>query len=159
MIHLREVRLSDVDMIYQWANDPLTRQNSFNSDKIKYDEHVQWFNRMLNRNDVKMYILMEDNKPVGQIRLNINDTNAEISYSIASDFRGMGYGRKIVSLVVDEIKMNIPEVLTVSAQVKPGNSASKSIFEKEGFAMKSVCYELALENTGGETVRKLPSSK
>lgn len=141
-LYLRKAALSDLDLYYEWANDPVVRSNSFSSEPIPYENHVKWFNRSLNKDDVHLFVLMEDDVPVGQIRINISDAVAEISYSISSEFRGKGYGRKIVSLLIEKIKKEIPGIKTISARVKPDNEASKKVFEKEGFNMKEVVFEL-----------------
>lgn len=141
-LYLRKAALSDLDLYYEWANDPVVRSNSFSSEPIPYEDHVKWFNRSLNKDDVHLFVMMEDDVPVGQIRINISDAVAEISYSISSEFRGKGYGRKIVSLLIEKIKKEIPGIKTISARVKPDNEASKKVFEKEGFNMKEVVFEL-----------------
>lgn len=141
-LYLRKAALSDLELYYEWANDPVVRSNSFSSEPIPYEDHVKWFNRSLNKDDVHLFVLMEDDVPVGQIRINISDAVAEISYSISSEFRGKGYGRKIVSLLIEKIKKEIPGIKTISARVKPDNEASKKVFEKEGFNMKEVVFEL-----------------
>lgn len=141
-LYLRKAELSDLDLYYEWANDPAVRRNSFCSELIPYEDHVKWFNRSLNEEDGHLYVLMENDVPVGQIRINISDAVAEISYSISSEFRGKGYGRKIVALLIEKIKKEIPNIKTISARVKPDNEASKKVFEKEGFNMKEVVFEL-----------------
>lgn len=145
-LYLRSTELSDVDLYYEWANDPVVRSNSFNTEHIPYESHVNWFNLALQRDDVVLFVLMEDDTAVGQIRLNIKDCVAEISYSISSDFRGKGYGGKIVALIVEKIKTEMHDIKAVRARVKPDNAASLKVFEHEGFAKKEVVFELNVEN-------------
>ena len=47
---------------------------------------------------------MDEQIPVGQIRLNIENNDAEIGYSSVSKFRRTGYGHLIFRLVVDDKK-------------------------------------------------------
>ena len=63
-----------------------------------------------------------------------------------SDFRGKGYGHKIVSLLIEKIRDDMPDIKTVCARVKPGNEASRNVFDNEGFNMKEVVYELDLNS-------------
>ena len=72
MIKLRKVEYSDINLLYRWANDPIVRKNSFNSAPISFDAHKDWFNKMMDDPSVFQFILMDENTPVGQIRLNIN---------------------------------------------------------------------------------------
>lgn len=143
-LYLRKAELSDVDMYYEWANDPVVRCNSFNTKPIPYEDHINWFNRVIHRDDFVLFVLMEDDTAVGQIRINISDTDAEISYSISSEFRGKGYGGKIVSLLIEKIIEEMPDIRTVSARVKPDNVASLKVFEREGFTKKEVIFELGV---------------
>ena len=140
MQFLRKATMNDMDLIFEWANDPVVRSNSFNSEPITYENHVEWFNRIMADNNVLQFILIDDEIPVGQIRLNIEGAEAEIGYSIAADYRGKGYGRRILQLIVEEVEKNHPEIKTLVAKVKPDNMASKKLFESEGYEMKYSCY-------------------
>lgn len=88
-----------IDLLYKWVNDPIVRQSAFNTDEINYEEHCNWFTRCLQREDVKIYILIENGMPVGQVRLNIEKGEALIDYSIASEYRGRGLGYVIIELI------------------------------------------------------------
>ena len=144
MVYLREATMQDMDLIYEWANDPAVRINSFNSEPIQYDTHVKWFKRIMSDESVLQYILMDDDKNVGQIRLNIDGAEAEIGYSIASDYRGKGYGHLILQLVAKEVKKKYPEIKILVAKVKPENIASNKLFEHEGYTLKYHCYSVQL---------------
>lgn len=145
-LFLRLADISDLDMYYEWANDPVVRNNSFNSAPIPYADHVKWFNKALGSDDVVLYVLMDADTAVGQIRISVTDSVAELSYSIASDFRGMGYGSKIVLLLIDKIRVDRPEIQTIRARVKPDNNASLKVFENQGFTKNEVVFELDLDN-------------
>ena len=144
MVYLREATLQDMDLIYEWANDPLVRNNSFNSEPIPYETHVKWYDRIMSDESVLQFILMDEDIPVGQIRLNIDGDEAEIGYSIASDYRGKGYGHKVLQLVAEEVKKKYPDIRCLVAKVKPENIASSKLFEHEGYEMKYSCYTLQL---------------
>ncbi len=144
MIYLRKATMQDMDLIYEWANDSVVRINSFNSYPIQYDTHVKWFNRIMSDESVLQFILMDDDTPVGQIRLNIEGDEAEIGYSIALLYRGKGYGHKVLQLIAEEVKARHQEIKCLVAKVKPENIASSKLFEHEGYEMKYSCYTLKL---------------
>lgn len=144
MVYLREANMQDMDLIYEWANDPAVRINSFNSEPIQYDTHVKWYNRIMSEEAVLQFILMDDDTPVGQIRLNIDGDEAEIGYSIASAYRGKGYGHAVLQLVAEEVKADHPDIKCLVAKVKPGNIASRKLFEHEGYETEYTCYKLQL---------------
>lgn len=142
MVFLRKAERKDIDLLYKWANDPVVRKNSFNSKTISYESHIKWFDRIICDPTILLYILMVDDTPVGQIRLDVEDGEAEISYSIDSEFRGKGYGRIILQLIAREVNMNHQNIITLVAKVKPDNIISKNLFESEGYKMIYACYTL-----------------
>lgn len=144
-IYLREAMPLDIDLLYEWANDSVVRNNSFNTDTIPYETHQRWFNKIMQDSSIYQFILMSDDVPIGQIRLNLDNEHkgqAEISYSIARGHRNCGYGRKILQLLREEIKTKYPAIRNLIAKVKPDNIASKKLFEKEGYDLKYCCYSL-----------------
>lgn len=142
MVHLREAVKSDMDLLYEWANDPVVRHNSFRSGHIPYDVHQKWFGRMMEDERVLQYILMDDDTPVGQIRLNMDADEAEVGYSVASQYRGQGFGRIMLRLVAKEVASRYPHIKRLVAKVKPDNIASNRLFESEGYDMEYLCYSL-----------------
>lgn len=131
---LKRVQQKDVDLLYKWANDKTVRANSFNTEQIPYETHVKWFNSMLDAPDVYMYILYEDDIPTGQIRINVEGKRARISFSVAENMRGRGFGKAMLSMLPNQIKKDkISCVTQLEGEVKYGNSASSGAFEKCGY--------------------------
>ena len=134
-IHLRKVENKDMMLLYQWVNDSLVRKNSFNSGNISLEEHQKWFNEKFKNPNESIYILMVDEKSIGQVRLSKSNKQVIISYSIDSKYRGQGYGKLILKLVEDKIN---DENIKLIGRVKRDNIASQLIFqslnyEKEEF--------------------------
>ena len=142
MVYLREATPTDMDLLFEWANDPAVRKNSFRSDPIPYEDHVKWFQHVMEDKNILQFILMDDDIPVGQIRLNLDNDEAEIGYSIVAEYRGKGYGHKILQLMIDKVHTEYPQIKKLIAKVKPENKASKKLFESEGYEMKYSCYSL-----------------
>lgn len=126
MIMLRRCTYSDMDIIYKWINDDEVRNNSFNSNYIEYESHVKWFNEKMNSSNTYMYIILNNNKEIGTARLEKNNSKATISYLISNEYRGKGYGNKIIDLIKKEAIINNIDVL--EAVVKKSNIASRKIF-------------------------------
>ncbi len=134
---LRKAVMDDAELILKWRNDEKTRENSFSSDVIALDDHIKWLSRKLEDPKCHMYMLEDDGEAVGNIRLDIldNDDVGEISYMIAPDKRGQGYGKAILSLVEDKAREH--GIKTLTGLVKDENVASKKCFEKAGYACAS----------------------
>ena len=142
MLKIRKAEPTDIKLLYNWVNDSAVRENSFNSNHISYEEHEKWFSKIMADENVYQYILMDNGLAVGQIRLNIDGNIAEIGYSIAKEFRGKGYGKMLLQLIVEEVEKNLPHVNSLVAKVKPNNISSKKSFESAGFITKYLYYEL-----------------
>lgn len=143
--YLRDAVKEDMDLLFEWANEREVRRNSFSSGKISYEEHQEWFSRILNRPDCRQYIYMQDEEPAGQIRITIDGETAEIGYSICAEKRGMGYGSKILELACKRAVCDFPNVRRLTAKVKPDNTASQKAFLKAGFEEAYYAYEMAVE--------------
>lgn len=140
--YLREADTKDVDLLFEWANDITVRKNSFNIETISYEDHIKWFEYLLKDALRKQYIYIVDDIPTGQVRVTkINENSVEIGYSVAADYRGMGYGKRMLQLVYEKIKIYFPEVDTVIARVKAENISSQKVFEATGFKAEYIEFQ------------------
>lgn len=126
--------IDDMKAVFELSNDMSVRQNSFNSDKIDWDLHKTWFeNKIKNENYLFFVIKTEQNQLISQVRFDKTDNT--ISISIAENYRGQGYGTKILKQVSDKI-LNEYKVKKINAYVKIENIISQRIFEKSGYNLK-----------------------
>lgn len=143
---LRKVCNNDKNLLLQWANDTTVRQNAFNQEQISSEEHEKWFKKVMNNNNVRMFIMMKEDIPIGQCRLDIsNDGNAEISYSIDSEYRGCGFGKKMLNMIKTEVKNDHKDIKKLIGKVKANNISSMKCFEENGFTDSYHCYELFVD--------------
>lgn len=140
-LYLRDVCKEDIDILFAWANDPVVRANSFNTEQIPYEDHKKWFSKLINDENRRQYFLMEDEEAVGQIRFSIDGKEAEIGYSISPEKRGCGYGQIILELAKTRLKEDRPDVTKLIGRVKEGNHASRTCFKKCGFTEVSGRFE------------------
>lgn len=131
--YLRQAVREDVERFFEWANEPAVRKNSFNTESIPWETHQQWFEKVLADDGVRMYVLMQKYLPMGQVRLSFEEGKWQISYSIASTYRGQGYGKIILQLAENELIRDGHVGETLFAEVKTDNVASQRIFAKLGY--------------------------
>lgn len=143
--YLREAVEADLDLLFDWANDPEVRRNSFSMAKIAYEEHRKWFLELLQDGSRKQYIYMADQIPIGQIRVIIQADKAEIGYSICKERRGRGYGKRMLALLQKQLLEDAPGVRTLAARVKEENPASEHAFLDSGYQKKYTLFELELK--------------
>lgn len=133
-IEIREAIINDAEILFDWANDPETRQNSFTSKVIDWNDHIVWFKEKLINPHVIIYILHLNEKPIGVVRFEINETTI-IGINVAPSHRGLGLGSKILNVACNRYWENNTSVIL--AYIKKGNIASRRIFEKAGFIFQS----------------------
>ncbi len=126
MLYLRRATIEDAEDVLRWRNDPTTRENSFTKDEIDLESHLKWFEKKLGQENCFMYILMENDNKAGNIRVDVEDGQGEISYMIAPDFRGKGYGKKIIGLVEE----------TLAEAASSGDENAKQIRILKGLTLK-----------------------
>ena len=147
-VFLRKATIEDAEDILRWRNDPTTRANSFTKDEISLLSHVNWFKRKLEDANSHIFILMDEDQKVGNIRVDVTDGVGEISYMIAPESRGKGYGKKIIALAEEEMRKGVSEVKTLIAFTLKDNVASGRCFEYNDYNREdtgdSFCYSKSI---------------
>lgn len=142
--YLRQADEKDMDLIFQWANEPAVRKNSFTTDMIAYEEHKEWYKNLLLNKNSKQYIYIDKNQVIGQVRVVTNGEQAEISYSVCIEKRCMGYAKVMLELLYKQVKQDFPQVKKLIAKVKPDNIASKKALMDMGYIEKYQVFEAEL---------------
>lgn len=133
-LKIRPANWDDCQLLWQWANEAEVRNWFFSSEFISWETHQEWFQQKLQEPNYYIFIgLDRQNKPVGQARFAIEDSNsAAISISIDSEKRGRGYGSLLLKKTINRI-FTQTSVKIIHAWVKTENTASQKMFEKAGF--------------------------
>ena len=121
-------------LVFSWANEAETRQQSFSTAAIPWEDHVKWYADSLAGEKRKLYICYHGEDPVGLFRIDFTEGyGAEISYNIAKEFRHRGYGREMLRIGERFLQKGFPNIRTLYARVKAENESSRRIFEKLGY--------------------------
>jgi RimJ/RimL family protein N-acetyltransferase len=140
MIHYRFAQPADAQLYFDWANDPDTRRQSFNSALISLETHVAWFTRKLADSDALLLVFEnEADKAVGQVRFErtpVADMPDEIIIGISVDAsqRGKGLASQLIAQGCAVCREKWGAV-TIHAYIKPENQASVRAFERAGFTL------------------------
>lgn len=130
----RKAEKSDMQMVFDWANEEETRKQSFSTKPITWEEHVAWYEKSLNSRDRYLFICMHGDIPVGLFRIDrLEEAIGEISYSIDKKYRGRGYALEMLKAGEEVLKKNRIIVWDLLAKVKKDNEASRHIFKVLGF--------------------------
>jgi len=134
---LREVKKDDVEIYWNWANDETVRKFSLSSERITWDEHKSWFAEKIDDKNSYMFLALSPGLiPIGQIRFDIKNNEAEIDVSIVKKKRGLGIGKAIIKAGIKKFLSLRPEAY-LAAHIKSDNRASIEAFMGAGFMKKS----------------------
>jgi ribosomal protein S18 acetylase RimI-like enzyme len=125
--------MADVDLLWRWVNEPLTRANSPSAAPIPYAEHVAWLRRRLGSETTRIWIFSDGGTPVGQVRFDRDGDLAVTSISVASEHRGRGFGRAMLTEAVRKMRGEWGPGVRPKALVLDRNPASLALFRACGF--------------------------
>jgi len=147
---VRTANAEDVNLIFEWANDPYVRKNSLNGDSIPFEVHQKWYSEKIACPATKLYIIENDSGvSVGVVRLEQKSERWLLNYNIAPILRGKGLARGMLSAALTYHR-DVVGCCTVGATVKVENVASRRVLERESFVQVQlnsdvVEYELTVK--------------
>ena len=140
---IRKAESTDKDcrLVFALSNNPAVRANSFNTEKIEYTNHLQWFENAMSDHNLLFFLVFEGDDFVGQIRLKRGfeyATECVISLSITEPFRGKGIALQFLNLGIQELIIIWPGIKSIVAEVKADNIVSNKLFASAGFQQVEV---------------------
>jgi SAM-dependent methyltransferase len=100
---------------------------------VSWEEHAKWFEATFRENTRKMFIVLVDEEPAGQVRFDRQgDAEAVVSAYLLESFTGKGYGVEAIRLACREI-LGCWSIKRILAFVRQDNSAAQKAFSKAGF--------------------------
>lgn len=123
-------------LLYEWSNDPVVRNGSFNPNRISLEEHRQWFEKKLSSKDCYIFIMEADGVSCGLVRFDLdkNKDEAILSYMISSKYRGKRLASAMLNKSICKFVKQQPET-TIIAHTIPDNIVSRRSLEKVGFLL------------------------
>jgi len=131
--HLRKAKRSDCKKLWDWANDPVVRKSSFNTDPIPLNTHKVWFDDRLKDPNSQIYILYTKRELIGQIRFDIMNGKAEVDISIDKKFRGCGLGTLLLVQGIRKFVKNT-KITAIQSRIKNQNLPSVKMFKRADFS-------------------------
>lgn len=127
-ISLRPATLEDAVHLFQWRNDPETRRSSINTDSVGWEDHIKWLNESLTNPHRKLFIAYNQFAPVGTIRIDDFGGSAELSWTVAPQYRGHGYAKAMIQAAI-----RAEPDKDIFAVIKMTNGASVKVASACGF--------------------------
>ena len=129
---LRKATEADSSLVLQWRNAPEVRRWSFQKDVIPADTHEAWFHEAL-RSDCRYILIAEsDGVPMGIVRVDRRENEAELHVYLGPEHMGRGLGSRVIEQGCVWARKHLG-VSSIVANVIPENGASVRAFEKAGF--------------------------
>jgi len=154
MISLRPATMTDLGMVFDWRNDPFVVSQGSSHRGVEREEHQTWFEKTIVGNSRRMFIVLEQGNPIGQIRFDRKDRmECVVSVYLLQAFTGRGWGVQAIRMGCAAI-FEVWDVDRVVACVRQDNQAGRSAFLKSGFReteAPGICsvehYSLTLSRT------------
>lgn len=136
MVTVRPAQASDSRVLWQWRNDAVARAASIDSSEVAWADHQRWFERSLSLDTrILLIALDERDERVGMVRFDIEDDGtAVVSINVAPASRGAGVGTLALRAGITWFHAVHPGMPLV-AYVRTENSASRRLFDREGFTL------------------------
>ena len=134
LFYLRRAVKEDSRLVYSLSNDPSVRRQSISKEQITWDEHLNWFEKKI-LDEEHIFLLAFDKKGnfIGQIRFQMENNAAVVSISIADQFRGKGFSKKMLVQASQRVFREKNRVNSILAFIKPDNDASINAFKSAKF--------------------------
>ena len=135
-IVLVSAKICHSEMIWEWRNDPITRKMSVNSEKVSWEEHTSWYEKVLLDKCRKLYVGEEGGIPIGVVRFDKCDDEEyvyEVSINISPTSRRKGFGKQLLTNEIRRVHKEVKNCKFIRAEVKKENEYSNKLFKSCGF--------------------------
>jgi L-amino acid N-acyltransferase YncA len=133
---IRKAKSEDIREVFNPSNQDYVREYSINKEKIKWENHVRWFNDIIQDRNNLFYVVTDNTERfLGQIRYNIETDKATVSISLSHLITGKGLSRPLLLESINKLLSEKKEVTEIIAYVSENNAASVKLFERAGFSL------------------------
>lgn len=139
-VEVRVATAADSSKLYEWRNNPAVRAVSRTTAPIDWDTHQRWLASVLNAADRSLLIGERRGSPVGVVRFDMHDSEAEISIYLVPGDHPPGEGGHLLASAERWLTTYRPEVIRIRAQVLAGNTRSERLFLGSGYRAESARY-------------------
>lgn len=127
-IEMRLADESDSRNIFLWRNHPRIRAVSVLPNEIVWIDHDAWYQEKCGQTNFPILIGEIAGKPVGVVRFEIKDAEAEVSIYLIPESDNRGFGQDLLRAAEGWLSINRPSVATIRAIVLHKNRPSIKLF-------------------------------
>jgi len=133
VISLRPATAADADLVFRWRNDPFILAHGSSQREVHWEEHQKWFAETISSSARRMFIVLEGDSPIGQVRFDRqNRQDCVVSVYLLRAFTGRGWGVRAINRGCTAV-FEAWDVERIIACVRMDNPPGRSAFLKAGF--------------------------
>lgn len=134
-LELRAATADDADRSFTWRNDPSTRRHSRDTRELDPVQHRVWWQAAVKDPARRLFIAHVGDRDVGVLRLDILDTQAEVSIYLDPALTGLGMGPRLLRAGQQWVRRHA-KLERLIATILPANRASARAFIDAGFVFQ-----------------------
>lgn len=137
-----------VELIYNWRNQPFIREVMYDSEPIKWENHLNWFQNILTNEQKVVKILYYKEIPYGLANFQMTDASANVGewgFYIGEQQAPKGMGTVLAYEMLEFLFKEL-NVRKVCAKVIDYNEVSLHFHKKVGFIQEGVLRKHILKN-------------
>lgn len=101
---------------------------------VSWEEHVRWFDSILQSSSVVLYVVFHEMERIGQVRFDsVTEHTARISIYLIPDYIDKGLGSKVIKESCVLLRAERPDISSIEAEIRSSNVRSIKSFERAGF--------------------------
>lgn len=139
-IQLRRATKEDAEDLFLWRNHSTMREASRNTEVMDRQGHHEWLGAILADSSRALLIGQIDDTPIGVVRFDLRNDEAEISIYLVPDQLDSGFGRPLLRSAENWLATNLPDVCRIAAHVRDSNERSRKFFLSAGYRIASADY-------------------
>jgi UDP-2,4-diacetamido-2,4,6-trideoxy-beta-L-altropyranose hydrolase len=139
-IEMRVAREDDSQKLFEWRNHPSIRQVSRNPGMIRWEDHQRWLAAVLADPDRLLLVGEHGDIPVGVVRFDVRDSEAEVSIYLVPGVHHAVRGGDLLQSAERWLAAKQPNVRAIHAEVLGANERSRRLFAEAGYQMESARY-------------------
>ena len=139
-IEMRMANADDSAKLFEWRNHPSIRSVSRSTEPVTWEEHQKWFASVMSSKDRVLLIGQSDKAPVGVVRFDKQEEDAEVSIYLVPDANHSGQGRNLLLSAEQWIEEKRPDIKCIRASVIGSNKHSQGLFLAAGYQVDVTHY-------------------
>lgn len=130
---VRPACAEDEQIFFRWRNEPWIVRGGASQRSVEKEEHHNWFQETLTRQQRELSVVEIDREPAGMVRYDwVDQAAAEISIYLLPAFCGKGYGRSVFFATAPDICAR-RGIRRLTARILAANVQSQEFFRRLGF--------------------------